>query len=151
MKIIKLETLIDELPESRYVLYLDKGRHFFDIKCSSEKEINKIYRQRIWPFLFDVKQERTVTPRLTKSDIYPRMQLVKKDGTHVFKYIHQIIVLTMPNVENKKMVNHINGNTFDYRVENLEWSTPSENTKDTKRPPLDYDKLYDFFEYKDNL
>jgi hypothetical protein len=151
MKIIKLETLINELPENRYVLYLDGGRHFFDIKCSSEKEINKIYRQRIWPFLFDVKQERIIVPRITKSDTYPRVHLGKKDETYLFQYMHQIVVLTLPNVENRKIVNHINGNTFDYRVENLEWSTPSENSKDIKRPPLDYDKLYDFFEYKDNL
>ena len=151
MKIIKLETLINELLENRYVLYLEGGRHFFDIKCSPEKEINKIYRQRIWPFLFDIKQEKIVVPRLTKSDIYPRLHLIKKDGTHIFKYMHQIIALTLPNVENRKIVNHINGNTFDYKVENLEWSTPSENSKDTKRPRLDYDKLYDFFEYKDNL
>ena len=100
MKIIKLETLINELPENRYVLYLDGGRHFFDIKCSSEKEINKIYRQRIWPFLFDVKQERIIVPRITKSDTYPRVHLGKKDETYLFQYMHQIVVLTLPNVSN---------------------------------------------------
>ena len=35
----------------------------------------------------------------------------------------------IPNPENKKVVNHINANKIDNRVENLQWSTYSENNK----------------------
>lgn len=44
------------------------------------------------------------------------------------KYLHRIMAICfIPNPENKKFINHINGIRHDCRIENLEWCTSSEN------------------------
>jgi hypothetical protein len=44
--------------------------------------------------------------------------------------IHRLIAKSfIPNQDNKREVNHINGNKKDNRVDNLEWVTPAENSR----------------------
>jgi hypothetical protein len=53
-------------------------------------------------------------------------------GKDLTRSIHRLLALAFvynPDPHIRKCVNHINGNKLDYRLENLEWVTPSENVK----------------------
>lgn len=68
--------------------------------------------------------------RLTKSGYYEVS--VKIDETQKFqnRYIHRLVAIYwITNDENKREVNHKDGNKTNNHIDNLEWVTSSENQK----------------------
>lgn len=77
--------------------------------------------------VFNTKTGRILKQELSKG--YLRTTLSGNGKTKRFQS-HVLIALSfIPNPNNKKCVNHIDGNKLNNRVENLEWVTHSENEK----------------------
>jgi hypothetical protein len=74
------------------------------------------------------EKQRLLNERPTATG-YRRVTMVDDDGISRNRNIHRLLMSTfIPNAENKKCINHINGIKSDNRLENLEWCTHSENT-----------------------
>ena len=72
--------------------------------------------------------EKILKPKYDK-DGYLRIGLRKNKKTKTL-FLHRLIAQAfIPNPQNKKQINHINGIKDDNRIENLEWYSPSENIK----------------------
>lgn len=63
-----------------------------------------------------------------KSNEYPVVTLIGKDGQHKTHRVHRIVAKAFINpVDGKEFIDHINGVRYDNRVENLRWCTHQEN------------------------
>src|SRR5688572_31256163 len=69
-----------------------------------------------------------VKSRIDRADYYTVS--LSKNGKSYTKYVHRLLAENfIPNHEDKKYVNHINGCQLDNNLWNLEWVTHSENIK----------------------
>ena len=72
-------------------------------------------------------EERILKPSISKCG-YKQINLSKNDKKSG-KLIHRLVAETfIPNIDNKKCVNHKDGNKLNNNVENLEWCTYKENS-----------------------
>lgn len=66
---------------------------------------------------------------LTNKKGYKSLALTRKPAIRINYTIHRLVAeYFIPNPENKREVNHKDGNPSNNNVENLEWATSSENT-----------------------
>lgn len=74
-----------------------------------------------------IQRERIMKPYKGASG-YLQINL-KTERTRRLALIHRLVASAfIPNTENKREVNHINGIKTDNRVENLEWNTSQQNS-----------------------
>lgn len=95
------------------------------------KEVEGFNGEYLISNLGNIKSNKNKKEILLKTTIdkcgYIRVGL-RKEGKQYCYTIHRLVASAfIPNLENKKQVNHIDCNKRNNNVENLEWTTPSEN------------------------
>lgn len=73
------------------------------------------------------KTHKFLTPKMSVK--YPTYNLTI-DGKKKQIKIHRMVAIAfIPNLENKEIVNHKDGDTHNFHVSNLEWATAKENSQ----------------------
>jgi len=71
---------------------------------------------------------RSLNPSYGKNRKYRLVNLLKEDTKKYMAKMHRLVAVAfIPNPHNKPEVNHIDGNTLNNKITNLEWCTHKEN------------------------
>ena len=155
----KIETIVDTTPD-KYYLFRSGGEHYFS--QLSEHMDGGIYEEKIWPWILNVskmysKTFYTIQLGNIAGKGYPTIRINKLDQTgnngtdkkrtlQHWNSIHRMVALAYvhnPDPEKNLIVHHKNDNKFDYRPENLEWTTNKKNSsKGSKGNKINVDELY---------
>ena len=150
----QLELFYPRLLRETYVIHRTGGSHPF----KHVKEASSIYHQDIWPYIERIHWPDTtdranhwrqthpskqMNLNISFQHVYPYISLMgmetvlkyPKDkkpcwtNTSVYVQMHVAVARAfVTNIHNKGQVCHVNDDPADYRVENLRWVTPSENS-----------------------
>ena len=86
-----------------------------------------------------------------KSSRYSTIALTN-NNIHSTFLIHRLVAKAFIKNDdpiNNTVVDHINGNRMDYRIENLRWCTVAENSKGTPNGKNDPNRVYELVSKKD--
>jgi len=164
---IPLEKFFPEIEPDHYLIFKEGGPHYFS-QC--KKDIDPIYRQNIWPFIYRYKtKSRGRKPSILLGSIgnsklsyvYHRLftmdKKIKRSFTSNIKInsietskdkeyrMHRLVAtvfVSNPNPKKYNIVDHINGNRVDYRVVNLRWVNIEMNSRGNPGGKNDPDEVY---------
>lgn len=81
---------------------------------------------------YSYKSNKWLTPKMSVK--YPTYNLTLPSGKKQVK-VHRMVAETfLPRIEGKDYVNHKDGNTKNFKLENLEWVNAKENAEHALRP-----------------
>ena len=122
----------DKIFKNKYVIHSTGGFHFF----RNVPNALPMFKQQIWPWIEVLKEtvnlsyRYAIMPRVMPGKgCYIEVSIVGPNFVKKIK-LHRIVASAFcPNLdpETHTIINHINGFKVDYRVENLEWTTPKKN------------------------
>jgi len=152
----------------QYYMFRTGGPHFFN-RCKNKEVVNAKFLDRSWPFIYNTKglKNRIITGTISKVKasigyVYCRlhdatekreMQDFRNPAKENIKEVHKefefamhrlVALAFVPNDDPKKtLVDHINGNRCDYKIENLRWATNKENSRGSAGQTSDPDAVYE--------
>lgn len=103
-----------------------------DIKgYEGEYQISNLGRVKTLKKQIGRKEAEKIMKPSTTYQGYSRITLIKDKKPKMYAVHRLVAEAFIPNTENKPIVDHINGERGDNRVENLRWTTFSENSKNS--------------------
>lgn len=164
---IPLEKFFPEIKPNHYLIFKEGGPHYFS-QC--KKDIDPIYRQNIWPFIYSYKtrpkgkkssiilgsigssklsyiNQRLFTINKTikksfNSNVKINIRETFKDREYRMHRLVATVFVSNPDPKKYNIVDHINGNRVDYRVVNLRWVNIEMNSRGTPGGKNDPDEVY---------
>lgn len=79
--------------------------------------------------IYNKKGEKLVIGRRKSNSGYIQVRLYKDNKYH-YRYVHRLVALAfIPNPNNYRTINHINGNKLDNSISNLEWASDAQQQR----------------------
>ena len=119
------KTSYNVLPEGLYMLFKSGGFNKYHPEMSNS-----------FPYIQNTKTLKVVSTTATEYNGYIKSSIFLSKTKGLFINMHRVVAEAfihndMP--DKKTLVDHINGDNLDYRVENLRWVTHSQNNTGVKR------------------
>ena len=114
--------LLDDIEEGKYMIF-----------TTGEEHVGDHYKDRgkVFPYVLNTNTQKNVPVRLSRCK-YPSLSVRTKLGKTIDFLVHELFAIAfLENISPEEfyMVDHLNDDHLDYRLDNLGWETNSNNQK----------------------